>query len=122
MEKDGYYYYCLGVDSLEKGKRKDAINFFLESLAKENHFKTHHKLSTIYREMDFHNDAMYHLEKAYSLNPNNDKVATDYSQLLITRNQIDDAEAIIASILKRNRSYGLAMKLQKELFANKIKK
>lgn len=115
MEKDGYYYYCLGKDSLEKGKQKDAIEFFLASLAKEDHFKTHHKLSMIYKERDFINEAEYHLEKAYSLNENNDKIAIEYSQMLVTKNQIDDAKMIIIYILKRNNNYGPAIRLQKEL-------
>lgn len=115
MEKDGYYYYCLGVDSLKNGKKKDAIEFFLESLSKEDHFKTHHELSILYKERDLYDEAGYHLEKAYSLNPNNDKVATDYSKMLITRNKIDDAKMVIRTILKRNKSYGPAIRLQKEL-------
>ncbi len=115
MEKDGYYYYCLGEDSLEKGKQKDAIEFFLASLAKEDHFKTHHKLAAIYKENGFNDKAEQHLEKAYFLNPNNDKVAIEYSQMLITRNQINDAKMIIVSILKRNKNYGPAIRLQKEI-------
>jgi Tfp pilus assembly protein PilF len=115
MEKDGYYYYCLGEDELDKGKPKDAIAFFKKSLAKEKHFKTHHKLSILYKKNSLYDEAEYHLEKAHSLNTNNDKVAIEYAQMLCAKNRVDDAKKIITSILNRNKTYGPAMRLQKEL-------
>ncbi len=115
MEKDGCYYYSLGSSKREDGETEGAIACFKKSLEKEEHFKTHHRLSLLYEENSLHGKAEYHLEKAYSLNTNNDKVAVEYAAMLIAKNKINDAQKILSVILTRNKSYGPAVRLQKEL-------
>jgi tetratricopeptide (TPR) repeat protein len=115
MSKDGYYYYCLGEDCLEKGELEKAISYYQKSLEKEEHFKTHHKLSVIYEKNAVYEKAEHHLERAFFLNENNDKVALDYSQMLITKNKRDEARNILESILSRNKTYGPAIKLKDEI-------
>ena len=112
MDEDSYYYYCLGEDSVEKGNLEEAETYYIKSLELDEHFKTHHKLSLLYRNFDKSDKAEHHLEQAFLLNPKNDKIALEYSEMIAQKDRHLEALKILESILKRNNTYGPAIKLK----------
>lgn len=115
MAKDSYYYYCLGEDSIEKGNWEESEAYYLKSLELGEHFKTHHKLSNLYHNFNKLDKAEYHLKQAFLLNPKNDKIALDYSKMIAQKDHSLEALEILESILKRNSTYGPAIKLKASL-------
>lgn len=105
MEKDSYYYYCMGEESREKNQMETAIQYYLKSALLETHFKTYARLYECYFELDQLDLANYFLASAYQKNPNNEKVAFQYAMHLIQEKETAQAKKILAGILKKNPTY-----------------
>lgn len=75
MEKDGYFYYQLGIKSLQDEDVVQALNHFLFSAAIERHFKTYEKLYECCCMLDYKEEADTFIKLAYNENRKNDKVA-----------------------------------------------
>lgn len=115
MEEDGRYYYGLGIEALERGDVERSLEYFEQSARIEPHFKTYERISQCYKKLNKIVQAREYIEKAFDLNQNNDKIAVEYAEFLLNEDQIESAENLINDILKRNSSYGPAIKLLKKL-------
>ena len=105
MKKDGYYYYCKGEESRENNQIETAIQYYLKSVLLEKHFKTYARLYECYFMLNQFDLANYFLTLAYQGNPNNDKVAFQYTMYLIQEKETAMAKKILADIIKRNPTY-----------------
>lgn len=110
MEKNGYFYYQLGIKSLQDEDVAQALNHFLFSIAIERHFKTYEKLYECCCMLDYKEEADTFIKLAYSENKKNDKVAFLYAKTLIDYGKLDEAETILLEILERNKDYMPALK------------
>lgn len=80
-------YYFKGVNYQENGDLDDALECFYKSLAIEEHFKTYHRVFQILRIQGKQNESFIALKSAFQLNMRNDKVASDYAEMLIEPKQ-----------------------------------
>jgi tetratricopeptide (TPR) repeat protein len=115
MEKDAYYYYSLGVDALQKGSLSDAHDWLVKSTELGAHFKTFERLAFVLDQLGQANKAYDMLEMAYRLNPNNDQVAVRFAGAVLRLGKVEEAKRILGSIIKRNVTYGPALKLLAQL-------
>ena len=111
MEHDASYYYLLGHEAQDKGEFDSALRHYFKSLCMDSHFKTHHRIAQIYKEMGQTTDAFDHLVLAFELNPRNDKVAVDYAQAFCEKGNSEEAKNILTQLLERNASYGPASRM-----------
>jgi len=112
---DSYQLYQLGIDSLNKQEYTEAIQFLKESLLKSKHFKTYEKLFEIYKILGMNDESNIHLIEAFMLNPNNDKVALNYSMFLIQEARKEEAKEILQKVLSRNPTFKPASHLLKRI-------
>lgn len=105
MDKDSYYYYELGEESLQNDEINMAVKYYLKSVRIKRHFKTFERLYDCYCKLEQYDLAYYFLQSAYEENPNNDKVAFLHSLCLIEENKENEAKDILLSIIERNPDY-----------------
>jgi cytochrome c-type biogenesis protein CcmH/NrfG len=78
----------------------------------EPHFKTYERLYKCYIAKNEQTKANACIKQAYSLNPNNDKVAYEYVlNILSNNNDICEVKRVLNEILKRNKTYKKAQLL-----------
>ena len=106
-----YTLYNEGVFALENGNLDDAYQFFQASLKLDEHFKTYERLYEVSVALGKSEESVHFLEKAYQLNPQNDKTAILYAKMMILTGKLEQAKLILDSILARNQTYGPARKL-----------
>lgn len=105
MEKDSYYYYCMGEECREENEIETAIQYYLKSALMEEHFKTYARLYECYFALNQFDLANYFLALSYHKNPANEKIAFQYAMHLIQENETVQAKKILAGILKQNPAY-----------------
>lgn len=105
MDKDSYYYYGLGEESLQNNEINMAIKYYLKSVRLNKHFKTFERLYECYCKLEQLDLAYFFLQLAYEENTNNDKVAFLYSLCMIEENRKNEAKDILLSIIERNPNY-----------------
>ena len=115
MDTTAYDTYCEGMALMDAGKDDEALVVFLRSLKMGDHFKTCERVAEILSKTGRSAEAAKYVERAYSLNPSNAKTATQYASLLDSQDRTDEALAILDEALKRNLTYGPALKLRKTL-------
>jgi lipopolysaccharide biosynthesis regulator YciM len=103
-----YETYCLGQNAYEKGEFEKALEYFYESLACNEHYKTYEKIYYCLKVLNKQLEARKYLELAYNLNKNNDKITVEYSQMLIDEGKKELSKTLLEGLLKRNPSYGPA--------------
>lgn len=108
-------YYFKGTEEYKKQNYKEAVGYFELSNKLEEHFKTYERLFHCYTKLDRKEKALECIEKAYSLNTNNDKTAFEYAEVLAESGEIKLAEDILSEILQRNADYKKAEVLLKDL-------
>ena len=108
MEKDSYYYYCMGEGHREENEIETAIQYYLKSALMEEHFKTYARLYECYFALHQLDLANYFLTLSYHKNPANEKVAFQYAMHLMQENETVQAKKILAGILKQNPAYNHA--------------
>ena len=111
-------YYYKGVSHQENGNLDDALECFYKSLELDEHFKTYHRVFQVLKVQEKQNESFIALKKAFQLNMRNDKVASDYAEMLIARNRCKEANNILLSILERNPTFQHAKGLIKLLNAH----
>ena len=104
-------YYYLGVEEYKKGNYTNALEYLLRSYDSEPHFKTCERIFQCCMAVSKIEEARRYIEKAYTLNPKNDKVALEYAKLLLQFDEKIFAAELLESIIKRNSSYGPAIEL-----------
>lgn len=112
-------YYFKGTEEYKKQSYKEAIGYFELSNKLEEHFKTYERLYHCYRELDNMEKALECIQKAYTTNPNNDKTAFEYAEMLAGEGERKLAEDILSEILQRNADYKKAALLLKDLQQDK---
>jgi tetratricopeptide (TPR) repeat protein len=113
--KDSYYYYEEGIEKIESGNIQEAIIKFLISVTISPHFKTYEQLYCILDDLGYKEESNFMIEKAYQLNPNNDKISLIYAKCMVEQGNISRAKDILNQLLNRNKSYLPARKLLGEL-------
>lgn len=78
MDED-YYLYLKGLEEFEKGCYTDAIRYFERSNNISEHFKCCERLYCCLIQLGDTEKAFSCIEKAYQLNPRNDKTAFEYA-------------------------------------------
>lgn len=116
--KDALELYYSGISHQENGNLDDALECFHQSLAIDKHFKTYHRIYQILKAQGKLNESLPIIESAYKLNVRNDKVASDYAEILIQLHRYEEAIAILSNVLKRNPSFKYAEKLIKSINAH----
>lgn len=106
LYKKGMYFF--NADEFEL-----AEEYFKKSLSVWEDYKSYRMLSKIYnKKQDYENKFLY-LKKSYETSEIQDPVCKEYAEILIERNQLDEAEIILNKILYRNKTYKPAQKLLK---------
>lgn len=107
----GYQLYRKGKVALELDQFEEAFRLLTESLAADEHFKTHSLLAEVHTRLGNDAEAFLHSERAYGLSPVTDSVAIDYAERLAGRGERDRALIIVQETLGRNDRYGPAQML-----------
>ncbi len=89
------YFYLEAVRQEGLGNYPEAFDLFrhcleIDSLASESHFA----ISTFYSSINKDSLALYHLKKAYSLEPKNDEFAERLGQYYLSQNMIDEGTRV----------------------------
>ena len=116
--KDALELYYSGISHQKNGNLNDALECFYQSLTIDKHFKTYHRIYQILKAQGKSNECLPIIESAYKLNVRNDKVASDYAEILIQRHRYEDAIAILSEVLKRTPSFKYAKKLIESINAH----
>lgn len=109
--EDALEYYYEGVSHQENGNLDDALECFYKSLEIDEHFKTYHRVYQVLKIQEKQDESFIALKKAFQLNMRNDKVASDYAEMLIEQNRYKDATNILSNILERNPTFRHAKEL-----------
>jgi tetratricopeptide (TPR) repeat protein len=114
LEKNSYFYYCLGRESLRADKWNDAISHFERSLSIDPHCRTYERLAFIMDQLGRNDLAFESLRKAFDLNPRNDLVSVRFAETLLRRGDLDQGKELLQQVLARNSTYGPAKRLLSE--------
>ena len=117
MDSEEYYLYLNGLVEYEKGCYADAICYFERSNEIEEHFKCYERLYCCWLQLGDSRKAFSCIEKAYQLNPKNDKTAFEYAKMLAESGNYELAQKVLSDIIQRNPTYKKAADL-----ADSIKK
>lgn len=109
--KDALDLYYRGINYQENGNLDEALVCFYQSLVIDKHFKTYHRIFQILKIQGKLDECLSAIESAYKLNNRNDKVASDYAEILIQLCRYEEAVVILSDTLKRNPSFKNAKKL-----------
>ena len=109
--KDALDLYYSGMNYQENGNLDEALLCFNQSLVIDEHFKTYHRIFQILKIQGKLDECLSAIESAYKLNNRNDKVASDYAEILIQLCRYEEAVVILSDTLKRNPSFKYAKKL-----------
>ena len=107
----GYKLYLDGCDALREQNYNAALSLFLKSVAEQAHFKTYEKIYETLQRLGRDEEGLIYIEKAYELQPTNDKTATLYARTLVNSGKFEIAKEILETTLQRNPTYGPAKKL-----------
>ena len=110
--------YGLGLEEYEKGNYLEAIEYFERSNNIEEHFKTYERLFLCWKELEKREKANSCLEKAYEMNPNNDKIAFEYAEVCTEAGNIKLAGLVLEKLIERNPTYKKAQVLLERLKGN----
>ena len=113
--EDALEYYFKGVSHQKNGNLDEALKCYRKSLEIDEHFKTYHRISQVLKIQGRQNESFIALNKAFQLNMRNDKVASEYAELLIERNQCKEAMEILSGVLERNSTFRYAKELMDSL-------
>ncbi len=115
MEITGYQLYIRGMELLDNANFEEALKFFYESLEREQHFKTYHRIAQILTQTGDRDKAHIFFYHAWKMNTKNEKIAVDYADSLIIQNYYAEARLILDQILKQNPNYGPALRLKSKI-------
>ena len=101
---DAYYLYGMGLEQYEQGNYSKAIEYFEQSNAIEEHFKTYERLFECWKKLGKTEKANSCIEIAYRMNPRNDKTAFEYAEMLAGSGDTERALAVLDEISERNPS------------------
>ncbi|MCR5103968.1 MAG: ACT domain-containing protein [Eubacterium sp.] len=110
-------YYLKGLVEFDNQNYSAAIELFELSNSKDEHFKTYERLYSCWLKLSDTKKAYACIEKAYYLNPQNDKTAFEYAETLVESGDTDHALEVLDDILQRNPSFKKAQVLQEEIIS-----
>ena len=111
-------YYFRGTEEYERQCYAEAVKYFELSNQIEEHFKTYEMLFCCRKELSDNVKAFACIEKAYQLNPGNDKTAFEYAGMLAASGDHGSARKVLADIIRRNPDYKKAAVLADSLKLN----
>ncbi len=115
MDGKDYNLYLKGLVAYEKGCYTDAIGYFERSNHISEHFKCYERLYDCWMHSGDTRKAFSCIEKAYNLNPKNDKTAYEFARMLVESGDCESALKVLRSIMQRNPSYKKASVLADSL-------
>lgn len=102
---DAWGLYGMGLEQYEKGNYSEAILYFEQSNAVEEHFKTYERLYRCWKNVGNKEKEISRIEKAYELNPRNDKTAFEYAEFQAVIGNVELARKVLKELIERNPSY-----------------
>ena len=114
-EMDSMDYYLKGLVEFEKECYDVAISYFERSNKLEEHFKSYERLYYCWSHLGDKKNAFVCIEKAYQLNPQNDKTAYEYAMMLVESGNCKLAQEVLSGIIQRNPTYKKAAVLAESL-------
>ena len=112
---DAYWLYGMGLEQYEKGNYSAAIQYFEQSNNVEEHFKTYEMLFRCWKGLGNSEKANSCIEKAYEMNPRNDKTAFEYAEYQAGAGNIEFAKIVLEGLIERNPTYKKARELLESL-------
>ncbi len=112
---DAYEYYLKGSEEYDKEHYAEAISCFERSNEIEEHFKSYERLYSCLMHLGDTQKAFACIERAYQLNPRNDKTAFEYARMLAGSGDSISAQEVLAGIIQRDPSYKKAAALADSL-------
>ena len=106
---DAYDLYGLGREEYDKGNYSAAIAYFERSNLIDEHFKTYEMLFRCWKRLGEREKAKVCIEKAYALNPYNDKTALEYAEFHAEADDMETARTVLKKLVERNPTYKKAV-------------
>lgn len=103
--------YYLGLERFENKDFENSLQCFIESNKLDEHPRTYARMYECLKKLGRNNEAKIYIEKAYKMNPIQDKVTVQYAEELLFDGKIALAKEILGKLLNRNTSYGPAKRL-----------
>lgn len=76
---------------------------------------TAHRLSRLHRQLHRPAEALRWASEAFRLHPDHSMIATGYAEVLHEQARYGEAKAVLRYVLKRNKCYGPALAMLREL-------
>ncbi|MCR4643332.1 MAG: hypothetical protein K5697_15060 [Lachnospiraceae bacterium] len=102
---DAYELYGLGREEYDKGNYSAAIGYFERSNLVDEHYKTYEMLFRCWKILEEREKAKACIERAYELNPYNDKTAFEYAEFHAEAGDKETAKAVLKKLIERNPTY-----------------
>ena len=118
MDDEDYYLYLKGKAEFDKKCYETAISYFECSNLIAEHFKYYEMLYCCWMQLGDTRKAFASIEKAYQINPQNDKTAFEYAVMLAESGNYETAQTVLASIIQRNPTYKKAVALAASIKQN----
>jgi tetratricopeptide (TPR) repeat protein len=102
-----------GLQAYWKGDNEQALELLMKSLELKNNAIAHERLYIVlrYRYTGRYDEAFWHLEQSYMLQPQNPDAAIRYAEELVHQRKVQQAKPIVDEILKRYKTHGPALRL-----------
>ena len=108
---DAWSLYGMGLEQYEKGNYSAAIEYFEQSNNIEEHFKSYERLFRCWKELGNKEKEKSCIEKAYEMNPRNDKTAFEYAKFQAEEGNITLAKKVLEELIDRNPTYKKAREM-----------
>lgn len=112
---DAYECYLKGSVEYDQGHYAEAMRWFECSNEIDEHFKSYERLYSCLMHLGDTQKAFACIERAYQLNPRNDKTAYEYAEMLARSGDSTAALDVLAGIIQRNPDYNKAAALADSL-------
>lgn len=97
--------YELGMQLLERGRDREALEMFKKSWEHRPHATTAYRIGVVLRKQSDFANAIVWLEKAHQLNPLHSQISTEYAIALAEGDDKERAKQILMDVLSRTSTY-----------------
>lgn len=100
--------YELGMQLLERGRDREALEMFKKSWEHRPHATTAYRIGVILWKQSDVSNAIEWLKRAHHLNPLHNQISTEYATALADGGEKERAVQILLDVLNRTSTYGPA--------------